>query len=216
MNLVLLQAYNTGATAAISKSIHNFCELRKLQLKRCINSIQGSNELMTGLIGCSKLETLDLSDNFIGANQIKVIASYLAHFTSLKNFHLDNNQMYDIGLEYLSSYFEHLHGLEVLTLEKNFICAKGCKALAANIHHCLQLKQLALFQNDDIDLESACEIIAGLGACTNLEVLALPSLSNFPQLNTHFTIQQKSLRRFLDEFASSSWQKSPFDQLLPG
>lgn len=140
LSIVLLQPYNIGATAAICKSLPNFCALRKLQLKNSISTVDRAKDLMSGLSGCSELEHVDLSDNFIGPSEIQIIASSLPQFTHLKSLNLDNNRLHDLGAAYLLPHLKDLHSLQNLSLVNNSISTKHCRIFTDNLKHLSQLR----------------------------------------------------------------------------
>ena len=188
--------YNIHTNIAIFNSFQHFPELLKLVLNCSIDSIEGARTLMTGLIQCPKLQVVDFSDNIIRPAEIEVISANLEKYTSLKELHLNNNEIGDVGAKILSSCLQNLCNLRILSLGNNSIQGEGSEALAANLHHCTQLRRLDL-QSNDIDDEAALVIVLSLNHnCRNFKTLNLSHtiISNF-RVKCQFLIMKNNLRK---------------------
>ncbi|MFN7662202.1 MAG: hypothetical protein ACK5PQ_00520, partial [Alphaproteobacteria bacterium] len=134
--------------------------------------------LAIGLRYFKNLESLDLSQNELGAPNISLFVRTLGHLTHLKKLNLDGACVEDSGLLLaLASLFQpqlttFTHGLQVLNLNSNNLSDRGVKALAAVLMYFPHLKELYLNHNN-FGCIGTILLAQNLHHCRSLEKLGL-------------------------------------------
>ena len=194
----------------------NFKRLRKQEvilqiraaLKQCMNleevNLEGCDflDFIDSIKHCTKLQTLHLEGNNIGATGAQALANLIKHNPNLVTLNLGTNSIspYDLQLLNLSNNrigsgdtahadclitaaddintlkdgLKHCTNLQTLNLNSNGIGADGAKVLADVLKNCTNLQTLHLDSNE-IGADGAKALADVLKHCTNLQTLHLDS-----------------------------------------
>lgn len=144
------------------------------------------SSLLTALLSCPKLETIDLSDNAFGLNTKDPLVSFLSQHTGLRHLILNNNGMGPIGGAAIAKALTalatkkaaaHAEGKTVPDLE-SIVCGRnrlenGSMAAWAEMYaaHAKGIKSVKMTQNGIRQEGISHLLIKGLGNCHGLEVL---------------------------------------------
>lgn len=172
-----------------SKSTLEHADLHDIFTSRLLEEIPPAlSALLTALLECPNLHTIDLSDNAFGLNTKDPLVDFLAKHTPLQHLILNNNGMGPIAgtsiADALSTLAEkkaaaRKEGKEVPDLE-SVVCGRnrlenGSMVAWAKAYdaHSAGMKSVKMTQNG-IRPEGISHLIAsGLSKCTNLEVFDL-------------------------------------------
>ncbi|RMZ79406.1 hypothetical protein DV738_g3277, partial [Chaetothyriales sp. CBS 135597] len=186
--------FGVEASAALASIISTkptleSADLHDIFTSRLLGEIpQALNSLLTALLQCPNLHTIDLSDNAFGLNTKDPLVDFLSKHTPLKHLILNNNGMGPIAgtaiAEALSTLAEkkaasRKEGKEVPLLE-SIVCGRnrlenGSMAAWARAYeaHKSGIKSVKMTQNGIRPEGISHLILAGLSKCTNLEVFDL-------------------------------------------
>ena len=132
--------------------------------------------LCTALKCCTYLQTLDLSDNYIGSDGAVALAEGLKCCAIIQTLNLSSNSVGSDGTVALAEGLKCYTNLETLDISHNSIGSDGAVALAEGLKCCANLQELNLSSNS-IGSDGAVALVEGLKCCTNLQTLDLSSNS---------------------------------------
>lgn len=171
----------SSQTSLVSADLHDIFTSRLLEeIPPALSS------LLTALLSCPKLETIDLSDNAFGLNTKDPLVSFLSQHTPLRHLILNNNGMGPIGGAAIAKALTDLaakkmkarvEGKAVPNLE-GIVCGRnrlenGSMAAWAEMYtaHSSGIRSVKMTQNG-IRQEGISHLLTkGLGECHGLEVL---------------------------------------------
>jgi Ran GTPase-activating protein (RanGAP) involved in mRNA processing and transport len=137
-----------GSAEAIGAMLHNAPALRELSLSECYMGSVGARHLADGLSSKnSVVETLNLSFNQLGDEEVGIFARMLLANQNLKSLHLYSNNIGDAGALELAVVLRQNNTLDYLDLETNQIGSDGASALADALVVNNALKDLYLLFN---------------------------------------------------------------------
>ena len=154
-----------------TESLHSCSKLESLYLSS--NSIGATGALsLSGLMKqvCETLEVLDLSCNSLSDVGCVYLSGGLKYCSCLKQLHLSSNCIGDMGVESVAKALENSE----LSLTGNLIKDRGAMALARSLQTCSQLTSLDLSDNEIGD-SGACCLGDCLRHCSKLHTLRLNS-----------------------------------------
>ena len=157
-----------------TESLHSCSKLESLYLSS--NSIGATGALsLSGLMKqvCETLEVLDLSCNSLSDVGCVCLSGGLKYCSCLKQLHLSSNCIGDMGVESVAKALEN-SDLSEFSLAGNLIKNRGAMVLAESLQTCSQLTSLDLSDNEIGD-SGACRLGDCLRHCSKLHTLRLNS-----------------------------------------
>jgi Ran GTPase-activating protein 1 len=172
-----------------SKSKLEYADLHDIFTSRLLEEIPPAlSSLLTALLECPKLHTIDLSDNAFGLNTKDPLVNFLSKHTPLKHLILNNNGMGPIAGTSIADALTALaekkatarkDGKDVPDLE-SVVCGRnrlenGSMAAWAKAYeaHKSGMKSVKMTQNGIRPEGISYLVTAGLSKCSNLEVFDL-------------------------------------------
>ena len=157
-----------------TESLHGCSKLEKLYLSSNFIGVTGALSLSVLMKQvCKTLEVLDLSCNSLSDVGCVCLSGGLKYCSCLKQLHLSSNCIGDMGVESVAKTFEN-SDLSELSLAGNLIKDRGAMALAQSLQTCSQLTSLDLSDNEIGD-SGACCFGDCLRHCSKLHTLRLNS-----------------------------------------
>lgn len=109
--------------------------------------MEGEEELVAAIQKNTTLSHLDLTDNFLGAINLKPLAAAFKASKGLTSLKLGMNAITDAGIEELATFYENNNTITHLDLNTNNITKTGAMRLATALKECSSLMALDLGRN---------------------------------------------------------------------
>lgn len=143
----------------IADALQSGPKLRQLNLSGCNIESQGAIAIINSLSN-SSIETLNLSDNYIGDDGATQIGLVLETNKSLKQLSIQENQITDDGMASISKGLTRNKGLQFLGVQWNFITNNGALYLNTCLTQNSSLRALHILGNA-IDRDGVKSILEG-------------------------------------------------------
>ena len=144
LDLKLLDVANVRIPAMF-KTLKKFKNLRNIKIWGIFD--QSFESISQGLAQLENLESLDISDNYIGETGSIYLAEALKSLPKLKKLDLTDVSLGSQGAKNISDAFKKLKKLSSLKLSKNDIGVKGAVYLSQNLCELINLKVLDISIN---------------------------------------------------------------------
>jgi len=139
------------------ENVYAFSEIKHAKSLTCLVAMNNgmnfnlntnhTKEFMRGVSKCSKLASLDLSNNFM-ASALEEFTEVLPLCTNLTSLNLSTTEVEDAESEYLANVLPHLPHLKFLNLENNFLSPAAVR----------RLKEKWAHADDDLEVDDQHDI----------------------------------------------------------
>ena len=157
----------------IFEKMNNILYLKKLNIS-CneITNIDAAHSIANVLSHNSKLEDVDLSNNFMQTANTTLILKSLRHTSSLKKLNLYGNMITDEAADHIADILSHQPKLLNLDISCHDLQTMDLFKIFQGIKHITTLSKLNI-AHSMISYEAAKYIVDGLSNCSNLKELNL-------------------------------------------
>ena len=145
--------------AFIADALQSGSKLRQLILSGCNIEPKGAIEILNSLTNTT-VETLNLSDNYIGDDGANQIGLFLETNKILKQLSIQENRITDVGMASISKGLTKNKGLQFLGVQWNFITNNGALYLNSCLAQNSSLRALHILGNA-IDRDGVKSILEG-------------------------------------------------------